>query len=169
MGFYGHPPGMNDALRVERDKRLNDRSVGVPIATVAGSANGNPDMQKLYTAPLASSMMTTDGPNGIRMGYVTNVIGNQFISPGEPMLKLPTSTNPGFSGTYTTPQPQLSSTAHSESEMTVSCSGLLPPSGGPFPWVYYHSIGTGDMPAGYYYFLSPTDGPHPGKGPGWPP
>jgi hypothetical protein len=168
MPFYGHPPGMSDFLRSVKDRQQNDRQVGVPIATLAGSGNGNPDMRKLYSPELQSSTMTLDGPHGMQCGFITNIIGNQFFTPGDPLIKEHTSTS-NFGGTFVRTQATTPDTPHSESEMTVSCSGLLPPPGGPFPWTYYHSIGTGDMPAGYYYFLSPTDGPHPGKGPGWPP
>lgn len=169
MPGFAQPRGLGDLLRVTRDNKLLDRQPGVSVATIAGNANGDPDMRKLYSDELADKIMTTDGPNGMRCGMLTTLMAPQFIIPGQPIVKQPTSTSTGFSGTMTYPPSDAPSSAHSESEMTVSCSGLLPPSGGPFPWVYYHSIGTGDMPAGYYYFLGPTDGPHPGRGPGWPP
>jgi hypothetical protein len=166
MPRFAQPPGMKDALRVSKDRRIADRQTGVPQPAVAG--NGvNPDMRKLYTAPLQDATITTIGVNGMRESLITRVLGNQFFTPGDPIVISHTSTS-DYGNTTVHTQAGTPDTAHSESELVSSCCGLFPPGDAKFPWVYYHTIGTGDLPTGYYYFLGPTDGPYPGKGPGWP-
>jgi hypothetical protein len=155
----------NDLNRRASDQRIGNRQTGVPMPTIAGSANGDPDMRKLYCDELQSSMMTTDGPNGMRCGFVTSIIGNGVPMPGDPILKSHTSTSDFGGSVFTNPGNGIG--FHVESEMVNHCEHLVPPDGAEFPWVYYHTPGSG-FDAGYYYFLDATDGPHPGKGPGWP-
>jgi hypothetical protein len=165
MPRFAQPPGMKDALAIARDRRIADRQVGVPQAAVAG--NGvNPDMRKLYTAPLQDSAVTTIGVNGLRESMITHIMGNQFFTPGDPIVVSHTSTS-DYGGTMVHTMANTPDTAHSESELVSSCDHTHPPDGATYPWVYYHTIGSGFDP-GYYYFCHPTDGPHPGKGPGWP-
>ncbi len=169
MAFYGGGQGgMKDALKTASDRRIADRQVGVPVATIAGSTNGNPDMRKFYSDYLAQSMPTTNGVNGMQCSFITNIMGNQFFMPGDPLVKFHTTTSDlGGTAVYTQAD-QAVNNIHSQSELLPgSCNTFVAPPDGPFPWVYYHTIGDG-LPPGYYYFLSQFDGPHPGKGPGWP-
>ena len=155
---------LKELNNIASQKRINDRQTGVAMPTVWGNGNGDPDMRKLYCPELSSSTMTTDGPNGLRCGYLTTIIGNGAAMPGDPVIKNHTSTS-DYGGTYTI-MPG-GGNPHTEAEMIETCARLLPPEGAEFPWVYYHVTGDGLDP-GYYYFLDATDGPHPGKGPGWP-
>jgi hypothetical protein len=144
MPRFAQPPGMKDALRVSKDRRIADRQTGVPQPAVAG--NGvNPDMRKLYTAPLQDATMTTIGVNGIRESLITRVLGNQFFTPGDPILIDHTSTS-DYGNTTTNTQATTPDMAHSESEMVSFCDHLLPPDGAKFPWVYYHTIRLGFRP-----------------------
>ncbi len=161
------PDYSKDVARAASDRRINDRQTGVAMPTIAGNGNGDPDMRKLYSPELAQSMMTTDGPNGMRCGALTVLYGNSVFTPGDPMLKSHSATS-DLGGTYAIVPGSGPPDFHNEIELIpVGCGPLQPPDGAVYPWVYYHIAGSG-FDTGYYYYLSPTDGPHPGRGPGWP-